>query len=76
MYQGIRSTDEIKHDAVAQAVKRAYAVSETVKRFGINTMSPHTWKASAPNLTKNTRVVLSEVRHLKPRCCKLFILHQ
>lgn len=68
MNKGIRFTDELKQDAVAQVVERGYAVSEVAERLGISTKSLYTWKAQLskpPHVRAEVQDQAAEIRRLK-----------
>ena len=68
MNKGIRFTDEFKQDAVAQVVKRGYAVSEVAERLGISTKSLCTWKAQfakSPRVPSEVAEQAAEIQRLK-----------
>jgi transposase len=68
MNKGIRFTDEVKQDAVAQVVERGYAVSEVAERLGISTKSLYAWRsqfAKSPRVRAETSEQSAEIKRLK-----------
>jgi transposase len=68
MNKGIRFTDGVKQDAVAQVVERGYAVSEVAERLGVSTKSLYSWKAQfskSPRVRSEVAEQAAEIKRLK-----------
>ena len=68
MSKGMRFTDELRQDAVAQVVERGYAVSEVAERLGSSNKSLYTWKAqfvNSPRVRAEGSEQAAEIKRLK-----------
>jgi transposase len=68
---GIRFTDELKRDSVAQIVDRGYSVAEVPERLRISTKSLYTLKARFSQPRKQIIETIEQAAEIKGRSCHL-----